>query len=316
MRYLIVLAILSLIGSPGSAETLTERRVSSDDIGTLVFMAPEKWKGVESYDELDAATVYELSARREKFRLRISIKHAGFETRDEQMKMDDLIIARLDGYIDYTMAEYVGTSIEGEINATRFGKRNHGIYSRISNKDPGKDGHVYFTHGARLLGDKFIVFSLYSNDKDKSELTRTLDIVSSFRSKHEWVNAPDSYRCDVEQLVGFRIVEDAWDVISSKKVKHTFIVRRSRPDDDFASSSEWVFSAADRKKTNTFCDNEFIAHGLFLCNGMHDEEFRMDSRTLRFMYVYLGGYHDVPPDVVPDEDSPKPQMEIGTCQAQ
>jgi hypothetical protein len=45
------LPALLLVCSAGSAETLTERRVSSGDIGTLVFMAPEKWKGVEGYDE-------------------------------------------------------------------------------------------------------------------------------------------------------------------------------------------------------------------------------------------------------------------------
>ncbi|MCH8308439.1 MAG: hypothetical protein IH930_09895 [Proteobacteria bacterium] len=315
MRYLTIFAALLLACPPGSAETLTERRISSGDIGTLVFMAPEKWKGVAGYDDLEAATVYELSSRREKFSLSIRIKNAGFEMQDDQVKMDELIIARLDGYLDYAMAEYVENSVEGEINATRFADRNHGIYARISDKSPGKDPFVYFTHGARVLDDKFIVFSLYSNDKDQSVMNRTLDVISSFRSVHEWADAPDSYLCKVEQLVGFDIVDEEWDAISSKKVKHSYVVRRSRPGDAFAGSSEWVFSAAGRENTNTFCDNESIAHGLFLCSGMDDEEFRMDSRTLRFLYVYLKGYYDVSPEAVPDEDSLKPQMEIGTCEA-
>jgi hypothetical protein len=146
-------------------------------------------------------------------------------------------------------------------------------------------------------------------------MNRTLDVISSFKSVHEWANAPDSYLCKVEQLVGFDIVDEEWDAISSKKVKHSYVVRRSRPGDEFAGSSEWVFSAAGKENTNTFCDNESIAHGLFLCSGMDDEEFRMDSRTLRFLYVYLKGYHDVSPEAVPDEDSLKPQMKIGTCEA-
>ena len=69
MRYLTIFAALLLVCSPGSAETLTERRVSSGDIGTLVFMAPEKWKGVEGYDDLEAAAIYEMSTSKEKFRL-------------------------------------------------------------------------------------------------------------------------------------------------------------------------------------------------------------------------------------------------------
>jgi hypothetical protein len=315
MRYLMIFAALLLVCSPGSAETQTERRVSSGDIGTLVFMAPEKWKGIEGYDDLEAAAIYELSSRKEKFSLSISIKNAGFETQDDPVKMDALIMTRLDGYLKYTMAEYVENSVEGEINATRFADRNHGIYARISDNSPGNDPFVYFTHGARVLDDKFIVFSLYSNDKDRSVMNRTLDVISSFKSVHEWANAPDSYLCKVEQLVGFEIVDEEWDAISSKKVKHSYVVRRSRPGDEFAGSSEWVFSAAGKENTNTFCDNESIAHGLFLCSGMDDEEFRMDSRTLRFLYVYLKGYHDVSAEAVPDEDSLKPQMKIGTCEA-
>ena len=97
MRYLTIFAALLLACPPGSAETLTERRISSGDIGTLVFMAPEKWKGVAGYDDLEAATIYELSSRREKFSLSIRIKNAGFEMQDDQVKMDELIIGRLDG---------------------------------------------------------------------------------------------------------------------------------------------------------------------------------------------------------------------------
>ena len=316
MRFLTALAILLLACSPVSAETLTERRVSSEDIGTLVFMAPEKWTGVESYNELEAATVFELSARKEKFSLRISIKHAGFETQDDPAILDEMIIARLDGYLEYTMAEYGGNAVEGEIRAARFSQSNHGIYARMTVKNPGKGRYVYFTHGARIVDDKFIVFSLSSNDRELSVLRTALDVIASFKPVYEFANAPDSYLCDVEQLSGFDLVEDEWGAISSKKVKHSYVVRRSQADDNFADSSEWVFSAAESDNTNTFCDNKSISHGIFLCRSMENEEFRMDSRTLRFIYVYLGGYHDVPHGVVPDEESPKPRMEIGTCEAQ
>ncbi len=316
MRYLILLAALLFVCPPSGAETLTERRISSPDIGTLVFMAPGKWKGVESYDDLEAASVYELSSRKEKLNLRIGVKYIGFDIGGEQATLDEQIIARLDGYLKYVIAGYVEKPDRYEVRAARFSPGNHGIYSRITDRNPDKGSYPYFTHGARIIGDKFITFSLKSNDSDLSVLKKTLDVVTSFSAKNEWANAPDSFLCKVEQLVGFAIVDQEWDAITSKKVKHTFVVRRSRTDDAYAGSSEWVFSGSDDENTNTFCDNDFIAHGLFICQGDDDEAFRMDSKTLRFVYVYMGGYYNVPQEVVPDEESPKPQMGIGTCTAQ
>ena len=316
MRYLMLLASLIFVCPPSGAQNLTQRRISSADIGTLVFMAPEKWKGVESYDDLEAASVYELSSRKEKINLRIGVKYVGFDIQDGQAKEDEQIMARLDGFLQYAIAEYVDRPEKYEVRAARFSPRNHGIYSRITDRRPDKGSYLYFTQGARIIGDKFITFSLKSNDSDLSVLKKTLDIVTSFSAKNEWANAPDSFLCKVGQVIGFVIVNEEWDVISSKKVKQTFVVRRSRTDDVYAGSSEWVFSGPDDKNTNTFCDNEFIARGLFICRGDNDEAFRMDSKTLRFVYVYIGGYHNVPQEVVPAEESPKPQMGIGTCTAQ
>lgn len=315
MRYLTALAVFLSIASPGNAETLTQRRISSQDIGTLVFMAPEAWQGSEHYDDLEAATVYELSARKNRFSLRISVKSAGLDTQDGQAGRDDAVIARLDAYLDYIIAEYGPRAVPGEFKAARFSDRNHGIYARLTLSDPGKEQLRYLTHGARIVGDNFVVFSLSSNDKDLSILRAAVDVIASFKVVHEFANAPDSYLCHVDQLTGFGIVEGKWDAISTDKVKHNYLVRRSRQGDDFADSSEWVFTAEGGDDTDTSCDNEAIGHGVFRCSGPEDEEFRMDSRTLRFIYVYLGGYHDVPPNVIPDEESPRPQIEIGTCEA-
>ena len=316
MPYLFALAMLLLTSPSGSAENLTERRMSSADIGTVVFMAPENWTGYESYDDLEAASVYELSSRKEKVNLRIGVKYYDLDIRGEQVSLDQQVMAQLDGYLKYAIAEYVESPDKYEIRAARFSPRNHGIYARIFDRNPGRDAHPFFTLGARVFGNKFITFSLNSADDDLSALKKTLDVVTSFSAKNEWANAPDSFSCKVDQLIGFAIVDEEWDVISSKKVKHTFIVRRSQAGDAHAETSEWVFVGPEEESTVTYCDNELIAHGLFFCHGNRDEAFRMDSKTLRFVYVYMGGYHDVPPDVVPDEESPKPQMGIGTCTAQ
>ena len=315
MRRSTIIAVLLLVSSAGSADTLTERRMSSADIGTVVFMAPEKWAGFQSYDDLQAASVYEFSSRKKKFKLRISVKYAGFEMRGEHATLDEQIIARLDGYLKYAIAEYTDKPDRYEVRAARFSPRNHGIYSRITDRKPDKGSHLYVTHGARVLGDKFITFSLNSNDNDLSVLKQTLDVVTSFSARNEWANAPESFLCKVDKVVGFAIVDEEWDTISSKKVKHNFIVRRSRQGDVYADSSEWVFAGPEDEDTNTHCDNEYIAHGLFYCHGDSDEAFRMDSKTLRFVYVFISGYHNVPPEIVPDEESPKPQMGIGTCTA-
>ena len=315
MRHPTIIAVLLLVCSLGSAETLTERRMSSADIGTVVFKAPEKWAGFQSYDDLQAASVYEFSPRKEKFKLRIGVKYLGFEMRGEQATLDEQIIAHLDGYLKYAIAEYVDRPDKYEIRAARFSPGNHGIYARISDRSPDKGSYPYITQGARILGNKFITFSLNSSDNDLSVLKQTLDVVTSFSAKNEWANAPESFLCKVEQLIAFAIVDEEWDAISSKKIKHEFVVRRSRSGDVYAESSEWVFAGPDDEDTNTYCDNEHIAHGLFFCHSDVDEAFRMDSKTLRFVYVYIGGYHDVPQEVVPDEESPKPQMGIGTCTA-
>ena len=71
MRHSIILATLLSVSCVCSAENLTERRMSSADIGTVVFLAPEKWVGFESYDDLEAAAVYELSSRKKNFMLKL-----------------------------------------------------------------------------------------------------------------------------------------------------------------------------------------------------------------------------------------------------
>ena len=310
MRHLTTIATLLLISLSVNSQTLTERRISSADIGTLVFLAPENWTGLESYDELEAASVYELSSRKEKFNLRLSARYFGSETSDAE------IISRLDGYLKYAIAEYIDNPDRYEIRAARFGPGNHGIYARIYDRNAVKASFPFYTHGARVIGEKFVVFTLKSNDADLSVLRSSLDVVTSIDEKNEWANAPDSYLCSVDQLIGFGLVEEEWDSFSSKKVKHIFTVRRSQSGDKFADSSEWVFVGPENEVAETACDNEFIAHGEFVCNGLQFEEFRMDVKTLRFVYVYLGGFHDVPQDVIPDEESPKPQLGIGTCTAQ
>ena len=315
MRQLTAVVALLFFCSAGNAQNLTERRMSSADIGTVVFMAPEKWTGYESYDDLEAVSVYELSSSKDKIKLRIGAKYLDLDVRADDATLDEQIITRLDGYLTYAIAEYVERPDKYEIRAARFSPRNHGIYARIFDRSPAKGASPFFTHGARILGNRFITFSLNSNDSDMSALKQTLDVVSSVSAKNEWANAPDFFECKVEQLVGFGIVDEEWGAITAKSVKHTFTVRRTRTGDEHSESSEWVFAGPDEENTAAYCDNELIAHGLFVCHGNQDEAFRMDSKTLRFIYVYLGGYHDVPPEVVPDEESPKPQMGIGTCEA-
>ncbi len=313
MRHPLIIAVLLTVCCICSAEDLTERRMSSADIGTVVFMAPEKWVGLESYDDLEAAAVYELSTRKKTFMLRIGIKNVGFDILSDPAALDQQFIARLDGYLQYAIEEYVDRSDRFEIRAARFSPKNHGIYARISDRNPEKGTYPYITRGARILGNKFITFTLNSRDADLSVLKQSLDLVTSFSAKNEWADAPDSYVCKVEQLVGYTINEEEWEPYISKKIKHNFVVRRSRPGDTHEDSSEWVFAGPEEEDTSSYCDNEDIAHGLFVCHSDVDEVFRMDSKTLRFVYVFIRGYHDVPEDVVPDEESPKPQMAIGTC---
>ncbi len=315
MRHPMIIAVLLTVCCISSAEDLTERRMSSADIGTVVFMAPEKWVGFESYDDLEAATVYELSSRKKRFMLRIGVKYVGFDILSDAEELDKQFIARLDGYLQYAIETYVDRSDRFEIRAARFSPKNHGIYALITDRNPQKGAYPYTTHGARILGNKFITFTLNSRDADMSVLKQSLDLVTSFSAKNEWADAPDSYVCRVEQVVGFTIDEKKWEPYIAAKFKHHYIVRRTRPGDLHEDSSEWVFTGPEEEETAAYCDNEAIAHGLFICHNDDDVVFRMDSKTLRFLYAYTGGYHDVPEEVVPSEESHKPQMAIGTCKA-
>ena len=315
MRHSIILATLLSASCVCSAEDLTERRMSSADIGTVVFMAPEKWVGSESYDDLEAAAVFELSTRKKRFMLRISVKYVGFDILSDAEELDKQFIARLDGYLQYAIEAYVDRSDRFEIRAARFSPKNHGIYARIADRNPEKGAYPFITHGARILGNKFITFTLNSRDADMSVLKQSLDLVTSFSAKNEWADAPDSYVCKVEQVVGFTVNEEKWEPYIAAKFKHHYIVRRTRPGDLHEDSSEWVFTGPEEEETTSYCDNEAIAHGLFICHNDADVMFRMDSKTLRFLYTYTGGYHDVPEEVVPSEESPKPQLAIGTCKA-
>jgi hypothetical protein len=310
MRYLSAFTIFLLAGSADGAEALTERRISSADIGTLVFMAPEKWQGEESYDDLEAATVYELSSRRENLRLRLTVRYFGSELDDSE------IIERLDAYLKYAIAEQLENPARYEVRAARFAPRNHGIYARIYDRNAVKGEFPYYSHGGRILSDKFIAFSLHSNDADLSVLTKTLDVIMSFDAKQEWAGAPESFLCKGEQLVGFDFVDGEWTAVNSEKVRQSIAVRRSRSGDTFADSSEWVFLGSSEEAANSSCNNESISRGVFICSSSTDEHFRMDSKTMRFTYSYLGGYHNVPDSGAPDDESSTPNMVIGSCTAQ
>jgi hypothetical protein len=310
MRKLIIFLALVLVSPTGNAQPLTERRISSADIGTVVFLAPESWSGVESYDDLEAAAVYELSSRKRNFRLRLSVRQVGTPLAEDE------IIPRLDAYLKYAIAEKLADQARYEVRAARFGPGSHGIYARIRDRQAEKGAFPYFSHGARVMGNKFIVFTLESSDDDLSLLNPTLDIMTSFDAKQEWAGAPNSYLCEAEQLVGFDIVDEKWGGVTATRVRQNIVVRRSRPGDAFADTSEWVFLGSDDETASSACNNESIAIGAFLCSSAGDEEFRMDSKTLRFVYAYLGGYHDLPADELPDDEDPKPTLVIGSCTAQ
>ena len=121
MRHLTVVVALSLLCSASNAQNLTERRMSSADIGTVVFMAPEKWTGYEGYDDLEAVSVYELSSKKDRVKLRIGAKYIDLDVRAEDATLDEQIIARLDSYLTYVLAYFsiardgLITAIQGEL---------------------------------------------------------------------------------------------------------------------------------------------------------------------------------------------------------
>jgi hypothetical protein len=313
LKYLVSLLVLLIYSGSFASDSLTGISISNDNIGNLKMMLPEKWRGSQSTDEMSGATVYDIASKKERFRLRLEFKYIGQEDRDDKLSLDEYIQLRLQNYMEYRMPEFLENSVEGHYATQAFGPGSRGQYSRLTIRDKARGDYPFLTHGARVVGNTIIMFTLLSSDADEGVLSRTLDAVSSVEADNEIASFVGSYACRTEHRVGFAGRNAVWIPEITDVVDQQFIVRTSSEGDQFAEKSSWVFVELGRIRATSWCDENLVGQGLFVCHGAGDEEFRMDTSTLRFLYVQIEGYYDVAEGDTLDKNQATPFMDIGTC---
>jgi hypothetical protein len=314
MKYSALLACLLLSGGTSARDEWTEVDIHNDNIGNLKMSVPGSWRGSLSTDDLSGTSVFEVLSKKEKFQLRIEFSYIGQEDRGDSLSLDEYIERRLDNYMDYQMAEFSDNSVEGAYTNIAFGPDHHGVYARLTIRDKGRNAYQFVTHGARIIGDAIVVFTLYSSDSDRSVLDPVVDVVAGVASDSEIASFVGSYTCRSEHRVGFDGRNIVWTPDIADVVDQQFVVRTSSPGDQFADKTSWVFVEAGRTRAGSWCDDAQIGSGRFVCHGANDEEFRMDTSSMRFLYVRMQGYYDQAEGTVPDEDRPAPFMDIGRCE--
>jgi hypothetical protein len=314
MKYLAFMAVLLLAAAASAKNGPIDVAIHNDNIGNLKMSVPADWRGALRSDELSGASVFDVSSKKEKFELRIEFTYFAPEGRDEAQSLDEYIELRLNNYMDYQMAEYTGNSVEGEYSSQVFGPARHGRYARLTVRDRKRNGPTLLTHGARIVGNTIVVFTLNSSDADQSVLNKVLDVVASVSQDNEIASFIGSYTCRSEHRIGFAGRNAVWVPDIVDVVDQIFIVRTASDGDQFADKTSWVFVGQGRVRATSWCEKAPIEKGLFICHGAGDEEFRMDTSTMRFLYSQMEGYYDVAEGEILDKARATPYMDIGTCQ--
>ncbi|MDH4047366.1 MAG: hypothetical protein OEV63_04445 [Gammaproteobacteria bacterium] len=300
-----------LSGQALAQHAVTEISINNDNIGNLKVSLPEKWQGSSGKDELTGASILEIESRKEKFTLRLEFSYIDLGSRSNDVSLDEYIQNRLSSYLNYSLPELTGSTVDFDVR--RFGPDGHGQYARLATQGRDRGKYTYLSHGARIVGQAIVVFTLESNDADESVLARTLAAVSTVRLDAEIASFVGSYTCRTEHRVGFRGRNAVWIPDIVDVVDQIFIVRTVSEGDRFAEKTSWVFVEAGRMRANSWCEEAAVEKGLFICHGASDEAFRMDTGTLRFLYSQMEGYYDVAEDEILAKDQATPFMDIGTC---
>lgn len=157
-----------------SAEHEEQRLFKNENVGEVSLTVPKNWKPIERHHIKFGTTFYRLLPPISgDFDLEILVNDLA------HMKMEALIDKDLERYIRSNMAHAIPQSLEGKVNAVRFGRQRDGVYARLTDKAPKPGEFTLFTQGVRLQGKKVVLFTLYSNDNDGSVLHKALAVVES-----------------------------------------------------------------------------------------------------------------------------------------
>jgi len=176
MKRFFLALTLSCLGLAAAHAADEMRSFKNENIGKVTLVVPSDWKPVERHHIRFGTTFYRLLSPSDgQFDFEILVNDL------THMHMEALVDKDLEVYIQSNMAGAAPQSIEGKVSATRFGAKRDGVYARLTDKAPKPGEFVLFTQGVRLQGNKVVLFTLYSNDKDGSILRRALNVVDSVK---------------------------------------------------------------------------------------------------------------------------------------
>src|SRR5690606_3924058 len=119
--------------------------------------------------------------------------------------------------------------------------------------------------------------------------------------------AQDQYLCISEQSTGFSPSSNKWQPASFNVDNERFVLRRKRESDTIETT--WLVVALGKNWPTAVCDDDFTEYGWLYCSGL-GYEWRINRKSLRFMYWYYMGY------VRGEEDTgDTPNITIGKCAA-
>jgi hypothetical protein len=155
-------------------EGWVNRSFENQNVGKVTLTAPKNWEPIQRDHVVFGTTFYRLLPPTEgQFDLELQVNDL------KHMKMEGLVEKDLEMYIESNMADAAPQSIEGKVTAVRFAARRDAVYARLTDKAPKSGEFVLFTQGVRLVGDRVVPFTLYSNDRDRTILDQVLKVAES-----------------------------------------------------------------------------------------------------------------------------------------
>jgi hypothetical protein len=241
MKILSMAALVLFAIAVDAKDERSEITIHNDNIGNLVMSVPSEWRETQSTDDLSGASLMDVQSKKPKFQLRMEFSYFGLDGRRDDQDIDDYIGQRLDSYMQYQMEEFTENSVEGEFTSEVFGPGRHGRVARLTVRQRDRDDYLFITHGARIVDNAIVVFTLRSSDTDQAVLDQVVDVVSKVSMDNEIASFVGSYSCRTEHRVGFAGRNAVWIPDIADVVDQVFIVRTTSDGDQFADKTSWVF---------------------------------------------------------------------------
>ena len=169
MRPLAFVGMLLAFAGAHAAEGDVSQAIENDKLGTVHLVVPNGWGAIRCSSSRFSTALCGPSSLN---------KSVSFQMIFNLNGMEALTDENLERYMDRDISR-LSPVVEGRPTAVRFGAKKDGVYVRFTTNVPNQ--WRYFTKGVRLLERDVLLFTLYSNDRDDSDVTKVLEMVESVR---------------------------------------------------------------------------------------------------------------------------------------